>query len=252
MPQKNKKMVILLTVCVTVIVTISLFATVSLFIRNVSTLSVNESIISVKSLGTSNEERVLIAAVYIDYTAIAALERFYSQSDPAAYIHSGTYAYTWANFIDSEVIDYYQNRHDYQQKQKESKNVTFTYDANVTHLEQLHVFNSPGGNMTYQNEVIPWHNNTVVFYDIDTTFLTTADFMTHYAHAFYRNQSEYHQLQPEFDLNFSNCYLVEMELKYGEYYAPLASFFVNIHQIVVFDQNLVPVWVGIRSTQGIS
>jgi hypothetical protein len=101
--------------------------------------------------------------------------------------------------------------------------------------------------MTYQNEIVPWHNNTIVFYSLDNPErLTTADLMVYYAHVFYRNQSEYHQLQPEFDLYFSDCYLVEMELVYEENYNPLAGFFVIVHQIVVLDQNLVPVWIGIR------
>jgi len=71
-------------------------------------------------------------------------------------------------------------------------------------------------------------------------------------HVFYRNQSEYQVLQPEFDLNFSNCYLVEMKLEYTEYHIGFSGTAVpnvtEIHQVVVFNQNLEPVLIGINHT----
>jgi hypothetical protein len=37
-----------------------------------------------------------------------------------------------------------------------------------------------------------------------------------------------------------------MELEYEEVYNPLAGFWVHARQIVVLDQNLQPVWIGIN------
>ncbi|MDR1992777.1 MAG: hypothetical protein LBQ98_04660 [Nitrososphaerota archaeon] len=90
-----------------------------------------------------SEEQALTVAEAIDYGVISSLERLYgygsSVADAYAYMQAGTYSYIWANFIDSEVIDYYQTRYDYQQKQKNPKEVTFRYDTNVTYLEQLRI-----------------------------------------------------------------------------------------------------------------
>ena len=201
-----------------------------------------------------SEEQALMAAETIDYAAITSLERFYGTSEANAYRRSGTYIYTWANFIDSEVIDYYQNRYDYQQKQKDPKGITFTYNANVTYLEQLRIFNitQPEQNTYYglpetidYPRTITWNNITTVFYGSDETIpLKTTGRMSE--NTFYKNQTTFCEMPPEFDLTFNNCYLVEMDLTYEEYYAPIAAFFVNTQQIVVLDQNFEPLWLSIN------
>jgi hypothetical protein len=107
--------------------------------------------------------------------------------------------------------------------------------------------------MSNQNPTIPWHNNTVVFYDLDTSVsLVMADFLSEYAHAFYKTQSGYQPLQPAFDLNFSDCYFIEMTFQYSEYYAPVAAFLSDVYQIVILDQSLVPVWIGIGASKAVS
>jgi hypothetical protein len=208
-----------------------------------------------QNLSTSvDKDPALTAAEAVDYAAIASVERFYGSSDPKAYIHSGnTYSYTYANFVDTETINYYQARYDHQRTQISPKDVTLNYSTNVTKLDHVRVFNDIGGIMFFQNKIIPWTNITIVVYDIGkSATVTTADFMVSGAHVFYKNQSEYCALQPEFDLNFSDCYFVEMELEYSEYYAPLSGFMSKVHQIVILDQDLVPVWIGINAFNGIS
>jgi hypothetical protein len=91
-----------------------------------------------------DEEHVLMVAESVDYLAITSFERFDGSSDPEAYINQGTYLpYTYANFIDTEIINYYQTRYDYQQTQTDPSRITLTYIANVTQLDHLRVFNSP-------------------------------------------------------------------------------------------------------------
>jgi hypothetical protein len=229
-----------------VIISVSLFVTISFGTRNVS-----KSVI--RNFSTPDEERALTAAETVDYASIWTFKRFDGSSDPEAYIHPGTYlSYTWANFIDSEVIDYYQNRYDYQRKQIiMPRGVTFTYNANVTYLEQMHICNTTQleqgtkfNHDTNQFEPITWYSRAIAFYGTDSS--APLIMVKPFQHMSYRNQSEYYTLSPEFDLNFSNCYLVEMELEYEEVYNPLAGFWVHARQIVVLDQNLQPVWIGIN------
>ena len=240
----RKKIWILLTACTLIIIII-----VSPFIWN---LANSKGIIN-RNFDNQNEEQALITAENTKYSSIASLERFNIRSGkPETYIPKYTEP-AWANFIDSKILDYYQAKYKYLQRQMFPPKIEFSYTANVTYLSQMRIYNSPGGNMTYQNEIFPWHNNTVVFYDIDNSaLLTSADFMVYFAHVFYKNQSGYHQLQPDFDLYFSNCYLVEMELIYSEYYGPLHSFMSTVRQTVVLDQNFVPIWIGIVAYHGIS
>jgi hypothetical protein len=174
-----------------------------------------------------------------------SVERFEGSSDPEAYRHSGSYCSTYANFIDPEIIEYYQARYNYQKGQKDPEGVTLKYITNATKLAHVRVVNDQGGS--------PWRNNTVAFYDMDNSALvTTGEFMNPYAYAFYKDQTGYHEQILRFDVNFSDCYVIEMEFEYSEYYGPTAAFISTVHQIVILDQDLVPVWIGIKVGQYIS
>jgi hypothetical protein len=252
----QRKTIALLTVCLAVIIAVSFFATIPVFTR---TFIRNVSSSVVRNFDTSDEERALSAAETADYATIGAFERFEGPSDPEAYIHHGSsLSYTWANFIDFWVIDYYQLRYDYQQKQILSpKSVTFTYNANVTYLEQLHIFNTTRTEQgtkynwdTQQSEVITWNVGAITFYGPDKSVPLTTVYPFQYM--FCRNQSGYYALSSKFDLTFSNCYFIEMTLQYSEIYAPLAAFGSDVRQIVVLDQNLVPIWIGITAANFIS
>ncbi len=252
----QRKTIMLIAVCITIIVAVPLLAIGSSFVLNWSSSVV-------RNFDTPGEEQALVAAETVDYVSIVAslysFERFNGPSDPEAYRQRGTHlSYTGANVIDSEVIDYYQNRYNYQQKQiiSRPRGATFAYNANITYLEQLHIFNSTKlehgtrivdyNTQPFQRENITWNIAVIAFSGSDdSTPLTT---VRPFEYMFYRNQSKYYALSSTFDLSFSNCYLVEMELAYGENYSPLTGFSFHVRQIVVLDQNLVPVWIGIQSS----
>jgi len=200
-----------------------------------------------------SEEQTLKVAETIDYATITGFRRFEGSSETDAFIHPESYLeYTWANFIDTEVIDYYQNRYDYQQKQKSPKGVTFTYNAKVTYLEQLQISNITTMEQhtatqsmedgTFQDGTITYNRITIGFYDLDKTtpFKTINQCST-----YHKNHNTFYKMPSEFNLAFNNCYIVEMNLTYEEYYNPLAAFFVRVQQIIVLDQNFDPLWIGI-------
>jgi hypothetical protein len=250
----RKRVFALVAVCIIAVFAVSIFVWSSLIFGkgdNYNELSV------VRNFNTPEEERALTVAESIDYAAITKDERF----DPFGsedYKQRKTHlSYVFANFIDTEVIKYYKERYYYQAKQASPKGVTMDYAASAAKLTHVRVYNSPGGTRDQTvsrasdfSEVtltIPWENITIVFYDTDNSaLLTTANIMTSDAHVIYKNQSEYQVLQPEFDLTFSNCYVVEMKLQYSEYYGPLAAFWSNPYQIIILDQNLSPIFIGIR------
>jgi hypothetical protein len=185
----------------------------------------------VRNFGTLDEERAIVTAESIDYVAITGNERL-SLHGSEDYKHLGTYiSYAYANFIDAEVIKYYQERYDYQQKQTRPKSVTLNYVANVTQLAHVSITND---------------GDSFVLYDTDNSVaLTATNFWSSDAYVFYKNQVEYQKLQSDVNLNFSDCYFIEMTCQYSEYYAPLAAWWAKTCQIVILDQNFVPVLICI-------
>ena len=207
-----------------------------------------------RNADTPEEASALAAAEGVNYSAITGFNRFEGSTDPEAYLHPSTYlTYTNANFVDSEVLNYYQTRYDSLQGTGNPKGITLTYQANVTKLLQLRVYNTPGGNMIRQNKTIPWDNITVVFADPITSMpFLTGSFMGYSSRMFYANQSGPQQMKPGFDLNFSDCYLVEMKLDYSEYYAPLAAMDSSVFQVVVLNRSLEPILLGLDMLHAVS
>ena len=192
-----------------------------------------------RNFENQDEERALIVAESINYSATVSSERFEGSSDPEAYLHPGTYlSYTYANFIDSEVIKYYEARYNSLQGKGTPKQIELTYEANATKRSEFRVFNSPAP------EGVTWHNTTVVISAPDGSFSLRNSGQMKF---FYKNQSSYQMIEWGYDFNFSDCYVVEMKLVYSEIYAPLAAFWSDVYQIVVLDQNFVPVLLGVES-----
>jgi hypothetical protein len=103
------------------------------------------------------QEKVLAVAESINYTGAAKLDRFNGPTNPEDYIHPKTYlAYTFANYIDSEVLSYYQNRYDSLQGKGSPGGIEYTYKANVSEYQSYRIYNSPAP------EGVAWHNTTMV------------------------------------------------------------------------------------------
>ena len=235
----HKKALLIIAVCTVAVIVMSLFVWIQ-FHPEIPH-KYEKSI--VRNFDTQDEERALLAVESINYSAIVSLERFDGSSDPEAYLNPGTYlAYTSANFIDSEVIDYYETRYDNMQGKGDPGRIELTYEANVTKRSDFRIYNSPAP------EGVAWHNITIVM----STPNGSVSFNSGHMQFFYRNQSGYQMIEWEYDFNFSDCYVIEMKLAYSETYAPTAAFFVNIEQIVVLDQDFVPVLVGVASGMAVA
>jgi hypothetical protein len=232
----RKKALLTIAVFVVTAIVASLVAYVNL---NPEITYKDEKIIE-RSFNNNQEEQALIAAESMNYSALS-LERFDGSSDTEAYLHPGTYlAYTSANFIDSKVINYYETRYDNLQGKegpKYPKGIELTYEANVTKFSDFRIFNSPAP------QGATWHNSTIVMSAPDGSVTSNS----HHMQIFYNNRSDYQMTEWEYDFNFSNCYVVEMNMVYSEYYAQLAAFRTNVDQIVVLDVDFTPVLIGLAS-----
>ncbi len=235
--QLRKKALLILAIGVVTLVA------VSLLIWSLSSPQIppkyNKSI--VRNFESQEEENALVAAESTNYSAILSSERFDGSSDPEDYLNPGIYlSYTYANFIDSEALNYYETRYDNLQGKegpKYPKAIEMTYEANATKRPEFRIYNSPAP------EGVSWHNVTIVMSSSNGSVQFNSGSMKF----FYWNQSGYQRLDWGFDLNFSDCYVAEMKMVYSEYYAPLAAFWSDVHQIVVLDQNLMPLLLGVET-----
>ena len=236
----HKKALLIIAVCAVAVIIMSLF----IWIQFHPEISHKYEKSIVRNFDNQNEETALSAAESINYSAIVSLERFDGSSDPEAYLHPGTYlSYTSANFIDSEVIDYYETRYDNMQGKGDPGRIELTYEANVTKRSDFRIFRSPAP------QGVTWHNTTIVVSAPDGSLIRKDSTNLQ---IFYRNQSGYQMSEREYDFNFSDCYVIEMKLAYSETYAPVAAFFVDIEQIVVLDRDFVPVLVGVASGMAVA
>lgn len=187
------------------------------------------------------ERKALSAAENINYTDIFKVERFQS-SNFSDYSH-----YTWANFIDAEVIKYYDDR--YENLKGKPEDIDFRYEANVYAWDQFRIHTPPRENEDYYNDTIRVlsPNGTILFQNANFTGPNWGMKFT------YRNGSSYQEIPAyEINLSFSNSYVVEMKMQYSEIYAPLAAFFSDNYQIIVLDQNFVPLLLCVQSKKIIS
>ena len=232
----HKKALLILAGCLVIIVAASLITWHYFTPQETSKYEKNIN----RNFNSQQEENALKAAEAINYSNITSLNRFQDSSNPEDYRNPRTYLdYTYAHFIDSEVINYYETRYDDLHGvigPKYPKGITFTYQANASEYSNFRIYNSPAP------QGATWHNITIV----KSTPNGLVKFDSGSMQFFYKNQSSYQMTQWNYSFNFTDCYVVEMSLMYSEYYAPLAAFISDVYQIVVLDQNLTPVLVGVE------
>ncbi len=197
-----------------------------------------------RNVDTPEEENVLKVAEGINYSAVTSLERFYGSNDPQAYLNPGSnLEYTYTDFIDSDVINYYETRYDNLQGKGYPKQIELIYEANVTKRSEFRIYNTP------PPEGKTWYNTTIVISAPDGSVAIKDPAHMQF---FYQNQSGYQMIERGYDFNFSDCYVVEMKFVYSETYASLAAFYSNVDQIVVLDRDFLPVLVGVESQKAIA
>lgn len=201
----------------------------------------------IRNTANIEEANALAIAETSNYSDIFNLERF------TAWNHNETWAYTWANFIDTQVIDYYDDRFEnLKGKLGEIKpeGIKFHYEANVSTWDQIRVVYvpAPQGANIYDDAIqILGLNGSVLF---ENAKYTGPRWGMQFAH---RNGSAYQRIvAEEIDFSLSKSYVIETILTYKEIWGPLAAFSVRVYQIIIVDQNLVPSLYCVQSRQLIS
>ena len=183
----------------------------------------------VRNTSNVEEANALTIAENSNYSEIFNLQRFTTSN------HYETWAYTWANFIDTQVIEYYDNRFE----NLKPEDIKFHYEANVSTWDQVRVVYDDAMQVLSRNGSVLWKNS----HWWDTSLMKFA----------YRNDSEYQEITAE-EINFSlsKSYVIEMTLDYDEIWGPLSGSFTWVSQIIIVDQDLEPLLLCIQSIQAIS
>jgi hypothetical protein len=193
----------------------------------------NKSIII--NTNTTEEENALSVANKFNYSSILKAERFYSVGG------SGYYDYTFANFIDEEVLNYYDNR--FESLKGQPKNMTFSYEANVYTWNQISVAYVSSTNSLH----VISSNGTVLFKNAKYTGPIFG------MRFFCQNDSGYQEIKTgQIDFSFSTSHLVEMKFKYSETYNPLAAFMSDVYQIIIFDEHFEPLFLCFQAQKLVS
>jgi len=193
----------------------------------------------IRNTGNVKEANALTIAETSNYSDILDLQRF------TTWNHNETWPYTWAKFIDTQVIEYYDDR--FENLKGEPLGIEFHYEASVFTWDQIRVVyaHAPQGASIHDDAIqILSPNGSVLFdYTIPTWGMRFA----------YRNDSEYQEIIAE-EINFSlpKSYVIVMTLNYDERWGPLAAFSARVYQIVIVDQDFVPCLFCVQSSEGIS
>lgn len=189
----------------------------------------------VRNASNNEEWTALTLAETVDYSEIFKETRFEGRTDYQYY--------AWANFVDFQVVEYYDDRFDARARNNlrgEAEAIEFRYEANVSTWNQIR---------------IECRASAIEIRSLDGTALyETKEFYPSIGVKFaFRNDTKYQGVSAG-ELNFTMPmgYIVEMSFYYKEYYAPLAAFYSLVHQIVVLNQTFTPILLGGARMQAIS
>ncbi len=230
----RRKTILLIALLMVALVAVSYILLTRLDLLNNSTGSYVKSI--VRNTDNAEEENALSTAENANYTDTFKVERF------EGYTNSSDYSqYTWANFIDAEVINYYDVR--FESLKGKPKDMQFSYEANVYAWNQIGVVYVPDADSIRVLSL----NGTVLFENANYTGLSWG---MRFA---YRNDSGYREIQAgEINFSFSKSYVVEMKLLYSETYGSLAAFWSDVYEIIIVDERLEPLLLCVQSEKIIS
>ena len=227
-----------LIIAIVVIISISISYVLSFRYIHRDTRPIYEKTI-IRNTSNVEETNALTIAETSNYSNILDLQRF------TTWNHNETWPYTWAKFIDTPVIEYYDAR--FENLKGKPLDIEFHYGANVFAWDQIRVVYAPApqGASIHDDAIqILSPNGSVLFdYTIPTWGMRFA----------YRNVSEYQEIKAgEINFSLSKSYVILMTLNYKERWGPLSAFSSRVYQIVIVDQDFVPCLFCVQSSESIS
>ena len=194
----------------------------------------------VRNPHTAEEENALSVAENLNYTDIFKVYRFMASG--VGYNNlSISSKYVYANFIDAEVLNYLDAR--YESLKGKIWAVVFNYTANASLWDKIHAVYVPPPENEYAPRVRVLSSNGTILNEY-------YEGQVRYA---YGNSSGIQKVEANtVDFEFSSCYVVEISLEYDEAYSLVGGFQCIVHQSVIVDGNLKPLFIIVESLKAVS
>lgn len=194
----------------------------------------------VRNADTVEKESALAAAENAKYTNIFKVQRLDGYGNSSDYLSQEKMkpSYIFANFIDSETIDYYSTR--FGALKGNFLDIGFNYNASVYALDQINfAYVSP-----YLVRALASNGSILVESKGEVSYSGL------YA---YSNDSGFQEIHAS-DINFKfyNCYVVDMELTYYETYGNLDGFNSYVHQTIVVNESFKPLLICLQTSKALS
>lgn len=197
----------------------------------------------IRNTSSSDEETALTTAENLDYSGIFNLQRYATLGhvrDP--------WPYTWAQFIDTQVIEYYDYR--FESLRGTPQGIDFSYDATVIRCDQIRVMYvpAPENGSIYDDALQVLGSNGTILLE-NPKYSGPAWGMRFALH----NDFKYQEISAEeIDFTLSQAYIVEMTLEYNEVWGPLAAFFSRVYQVTIVGEDFEPFLLCVLSKELIS
>jgi len=185
-----------------------------------------------RNIDNIEEEKALEIVENYNYSEVFDIERFTDAS------------MDWANFIDLSIIDHYNSKYESLREQDAKHNVDFIYKAEVYKIQEL----------ILKYDFIPvYEEYSLKIYDANERIVNIrGEVLPNIIASFNETTFTLQNKEMDFKINFSNVYLVNLELDYSDQWGPLAGYGVQIYQVVVLDMNFQPLFIFIDPEQWIS
>jgi hypothetical protein len=178
-----------------------------------------------KNIDDENESMVLEFVENFNYSGVFNIERFENGD------------FTYANFVDTQVIEYYNQEYEKKKDSKAEHDIEFLYKAdvyNITELRiiydydsdlndyELKIYNGSNRILKIEGEILP----KIIAIFNDTNF-TLKD------------------IEIDLELKFTAVFLVYLDFEYSDFWGPKAGRATIIEQIVVLDNDFQPLFIFI-------
>jgi len=186
---------------------------------------------------TEDEGKAIETAEYLNYTNYTSLPRWED---------------SWANYIDSDVIEHYNSSYQRDMENEREADVTFKYYAWAEFFPQmdLRLKKDRFELVVRVNGDDPFNDrearNIYYYLDYEEMFLGhmengswSVDKYSSYGGGAYRNDVDLY-------LHFNNSYFVKMYLSYDDIWGSLAARYVETFQFVVLDSEFNVMVIGVH------
>ncbi|MCK5561420.1 MAG: hypothetical protein KAJ51_12525 [Thermoplasmata archaeon] len=156
------------------------------------------------------------------------------------YVNMSRFEDEWANFIDSETINHYNNSFYSAKNNKEEIDISYTYFATTKFYQELNISAKSEGR--YLNVSINGIDHTEIFHKGNEMFFDSEKLIIVLVNETETNIIKAQEEYPfknnfYFDKSYGQIYLIEMYLSYGATWDLVGAYYVETFQILILDEN---------------